>query len=391
MDYVSRAPLVRSGISLYHVIHMSTVVSIPVIFVTGLLGSGKSTTVASLLDSRKHGSVAVAVQELAQSNIDTGLLQGGETLNATSQFWIEPIRDNVYDALQSLLSRANFDAVIIETSGAIPLTRVLAESKIHTLPNLRYAGSITILDAQRMSSITYPHEVPEMLQENLRNSDLVLLNKLDRVPIMQRSGLQAHTRRMIHDCCDTIPLRATRYGRVSLNELLQSLPPVPRALPAKVESGVNLELKHCVFQDTRPFRSADIYNWLQKLAENPPPGLLRAKGFFYVDSLSDYILVFDVVHHHIEIGIEGVWWASIPADLHPDDLALNQSITAGSQYGDRRQELVFIGKDLDTHAIHTELSGLLTDSLDATAANDPMHHALRKQLAQLASKKKRRR
>ncbi|AFG37004.1 CobW family GTP-binding protein [Spirochaeta africana] len=364
---------------------MSTVVNIPVVCVSGLLGSGKSTTVASLLDSRRHGSVGVVVQDLADSNIDTALLQGGETIEATPQFWIEPVVDGVHEAVRALLDRGNFSAIIIETSGAIPVTRVLHEARLHELPAVRYAGCITVLDAQQVLGFDTPESVPEILQDTFRAADLILLNKIDRVPLMQRSGLQAKARNLVRECGGQAPLRATRFGRVSLNELLQSLPHAPTVSPTAVQPGAAPELKHGVFQSHRPFCSAGIYTWLQEITENPPAGLLRAKGFFYVDSMPDYILVFDVVHRHIEIGIEGVWWVTIPAEKRPDDPAIAEALAAGGEFADRKQQLVFIGEDLDIASLQQQLENLLCDEFSPPAEDDPMRGALRKQLAQLKS------
>ncbi|WP_460052470.1 CobW family GTP-binding protein [Spirochaeta dissipatitropha] len=368
---------------------MSTVVTIPVVFVSGLLGAGKSTTIASLLDSRKHGSVGVAVQDLADSNIDLGLLQGGETLDAVPQPWIEPVTDSVYKALKKLTDRQHFDAIIVESSGAYPLSTVIADSRIHEIKGLRYAGSITILDAGHMLSIEESDHLTPGICETLCSSDLLLLNKIDRVPIMKRSGMQAHARRLIRDCGSDAPIRATRYGRISLNELLQSMPHIPKINPAQVKASEIPALKHAVFHDRKPFNSEKIYNWLQEITENPPPGLIRAKGFFYIDTLPEYILVFDVVEKHIEIGIEGIWWHSLPEDKRPADPVIEEIISAGGEFGDRKQELVFIGENLDTAAIFSELKTLLTDSFADPVVNDPMHEALRKQLIQLKSKKKR--
>ncbi|MFW6363780.1 MAG: CobW family GTP-binding protein [Spirochaeta sp.] len=372
---------------------MSTVVTIPVVFVSGLLGSGKSTTVASLLDSRRAGSVGVVVQDLADSNIDTALLQGGETLELTPQFWIEPVGESVHTAVRSLLARGDFDAIIVETSGAIPVSHVIHNSRLHEIPGVRYAGSITVMDAQYIINLKSPEAVPELLKETLQYTDLILLNKIDRVPLMQRSGMQAMARRLVRACGAEAPLRATRFGNLSLNELLQSLPHQPQVKPDDIQPGDIPALSHGVFSARKPFCSHGIYDWLQNITDNPPAGLLRAKGFFHIDSLPEYILVFDVVHHHIEIGIEGVWWQSIPEHKRPADPTVAEAIEAGGRFGDRIQELVFIGDGLDVEALKTQLHALLCDDYTQPQPNDPMLGALRKQLAQLKSghKKKLRR
>jgi G3E family GTPase len=59
----------------------------------------------------------------------------------------------------------------------------------------------------------------------------------------------------------------------------------------------------------------------------------------------------------------GYWWASIPPEKRPQDPESRQFLSNvwRSPYGDRRQEIVLIGKDMDRAAL-TEMfnSALLT-------------------------------
>jgi len=60
-----------------------------------------------------------------------------------------------------------------------------------------------------------------------------------------------------------------------------------------------------------------------------------------------------------------VWWADVPRDQWPDDPAERADILANfdGEFGDRRQELVFIGKKLDEPAIRAALdAALMTDA-----------------------------
>ena len=357
--------------------------SIPVVFVAGLLGAGKSTTVASLLDSRKEGTVGVLVQELSDHNIDTKLLQGGETMPLSPQYWIQSAGTSLHTALLEMVGAGDFNAILIECSGAIPLSTTLHESKIQDVPGVHYAGSISIIDANHIGRCTHTSEIPAVLKDALEHADLILLNKIDLVPVMRRTGMQAHIRRLVTS--RQVPVRAARYGRISLNELLQSLPKQTRSNPESVQAADIPSLVHDVFFSRQPFISARLYNWLQEITSNPPKGLIRAKGYFHIDTLPDYILAFDIVHGHIEIGIEGMWWASISKSQLPDEPEIQQALQAHPEYGDRIQELVFIGSELDVQAIKDDLTSMLGTQYEKPQPDDPMHNALRKQLAQLAS------
>ena len=68
----------------------------------------------------------------------------------------------------------------------------------------------------------------------------------------------------------------------------------------------------------------------------------------------------------------GLWWASVPKSRWPDDPALLDAMTPylDREWGDRRQEIVFIGADpMDQHRITTELDDCLVSARAFTPAD----------------------
>jgi hypothetical protein len=57
----------------------------------------------------------------------------------------------------------------------------------------------------------------------------------------------------------------------------------------------------------------------------------------------------------------GFWWANVPADRWPDDPYWRQSLKKNWNeiYGDRRQEIVFIGTGMDEDDIRRRLDACL--------------------------------
>ena len=63
----------------------------------------------------------------------------------------------------------------------------------------------------------------------------------------------------------------------------------------------------------------------------------------------------------------GTWWASVPSERWPDSEALRNYLAAywEDHWGDRRQEIVFIGADIDWPALSARLdSALLPEGFD---------------------------
>ena len=121
-------------------------------------------------------------------------------------------------------------------------------------------------------------------------------------------------------------------------------------------------------------------------AANPSPirAVLRSKGFMWMSHSHATAFYWSHAGQHFEIRDEGDWWAAVPAGEWPDDAAQRAVILAdfepkpmssspsddatvsaalASRYGDRRQEIVFIGAAMDEGRICAALDGaLLTEA-----------------------------
>jgi G3E family GTPase len=95
-----------------------------------------------------------------------------------------------------------------------------------------------------------------------------------------------------------------------------------------------------------------------------PGSILRAKGLFWLATRHDVIGELSQAGGILRHGAAGYWWATVPIADWPADTENRSAIRATweAAYGDRRQELVFIGQHLDPEAIRARLDAcLLTD------------------------------
>ena len=93
------------------------------------------------------------------------------------------------------------------------------------------------------------------------------------------------------------------------------------------------------------------------------PGVIRAKGHFWIASRPDWVAEFSLAGAMSSVTPLGRWWAGVPRDrwpTHPDALAEVRGKWQ-EPWGDRRQELVFIGIGLNPAA--------LTERLDTALLN----------------------
>lgn len=112
-----------------------------------------------------------------------------------------------------------------------------------------------------------------------------------------------------------------------------------------------------VYRGRRPFDPAKIHEVLN----GDPPGVIRAKGHFWIATRPDWVAEFSLAGAVSSARPLGNWWSSVPKERWPShDEALAQIAKVWAEpWGDRRQELVFIGSGMDRAAITAALDAAL--------------------------------
>jgi G3E family GTPase len=117
-----------------------------------------------------------------------------------------------------------------------------------------------------------------------------------------------------------------------------------------------------VYRARRPFHPQRIHDVLN----GDLPGVIRAKGHFWIATRPNWVAEFSLAGAISSVTPLGGWWASVPRErwpTHPDSLREVASKWA-EPWGDRRQELVFIGSGLDESAIRSRLDAALVAADD---------------------------
>ena len=119
-----------------------------------------------------------------------------------------------------------------------------------------------------------------------------------------------------------------------------------------------------VYHARSPFHPARVHEVLN----GPLPGVIRAKGHFWIATRPDWAAEFSLAGAMSSVTPLGRWWASVPEERlpqHPDaqaEIARNWV----EPWGDRRQEIVFIGVEMDREAICARLNAALMNAGDFT-------------------------
>lgn len=324
----------------------------PITIVTGFLGSGKTSLVAHLLDASDGHRIAVVVNDIANQNIDSAFLHGGEHIEQVSNDLIVAIsggligtdrRDELTDALLRLAERTSdepLEAVVVETSGSSSVVEIikLLENDPKLKAAYRLDTVIAMVDARTVADYWKDDLLRPIIGAQLSAADLIVLNKSD---LVGRFALYRR-RALIRKVNPHAEVGVAQFGRLPLEEIVVTgrrarvKPPVTPAAAGNVASR-GVVAHH--FVQRRAFHPKRLDAWMNQ----PWPGILRVKGFAWLCTDMDHVYVVDMAGQKREIGMEGTWYAALPATEIPKDEAVREAMR-GHQFGDRRQSISIIGK-----------------------------------------------
>ena len=370
---------------------------LPVTVLSGFLGAGKTSLLNHVLHNKEGLKVAVIVNDMSEVNVDAALVKSENILSRTEEKLVEmsngciccTLREDLMIEVERLAKENRFDYLLIESTGIsepVPVAQTFSfidEENGIDLSRFSYVDTmVTVVDAfnffkdfgspetlmdRKLTDIEGDFRtIVNLLTDQVEFANVIVLNKTDLVSKEHLGILHSVIRklnpsaRILESSFSRIePKEILNTGLFNFEEAEQSAGWIEELnkeehTPETEEYGIG----SFVYRSKKPFDPKRFWHYVQ---HKFPNNIIRSKGMFWIASRPEQALIWGQAGGSLRADSAGVWWCSMPFQKRIQYLAFieNQKLIEDGwdqKFGDRKNEIVFIGQDMDEEQIVSELA-----------------------------------
>lgn len=396
---------------------------IPVLLLTGYLGSGKTTLVNHILSNERGFKFAVIVNDIGEVNIDADLIQQGGIVGKKDDSLVAlqngciccTLKADLIQQVFELMKMQRFDYIVIEASGICepePIAQTLC-----SIPQLGGAYTkygkcrldcvVTVVDALRLqdefacgNTLARPNideeDIENLIIQQIEFCNIILLNKASEVKPEERTRIK----QIIRTLQPAAQIIECDYAKVDLDKIIGThlfdfervatsagwVREIERQATAEEEREAKALIHHhhhhheeegehhhhhaeggeveeygieTFVYYRRP--AFDIHKFDYFVATQWPKNVIRTKGVCYFSHNRDMSFLFEQAGRQKQIKEAGLWYATASEEDLIELMRQEPGLLRDwdEKYGDRMIKLVFIGQHLDKAALTKALDDCL--------------------------------
>lgn len=374
----------------------------PVVLITGYLGSGKTTLLNNLLRQETR-RVALIVNDMGSINVDASILKKeGANVAECPMFELQngciccTLRDEFIKQIEKISAIDSVEVIFVEASGISDPGAVsasfLAYEEDNPDTNVYLTSVVTVVDADRIyreflddlkkqkdekvdeNNLT-AEEISTLIVDQIEFCNFIVLNKCD---LLNESQL-AEVEKIVREFQTRAPIYHSVNGNIELEKIttkepfnfeqIDSSSAIQKAInslnePNRAQQGCTGEygISSFVYEEKRPFNREKFADFVNN---RYPKELIRAKGYIWFSDADADVQLFEQAGRNSSVMEVSYWIDALVEEQKKAFLEQNPDVKENwdEEFGDRENQIVFIGKGYNQE----EIKKALESCLDAKA------------------------